>query len=490
MAEKRPLRVGVWCAVSSTGQATDDKVSLPSQEQMGKEFAASLEGTVCAVYVVPGHTRDITFYEDAARQMEAYRKLRDDVLAKRLDVLHAVDPDRLGRDPALVQTVISMCEKNNCEVYFSSSPHVVGKKGHGARYVEAFMSVRASEMQSIRVERHERGIRGRIRRGLASSHWPYGYKPIRNERGRVTGAELDEPAASAVRHVTKLFLEGHSYAAIAERMNTTPYRPPRRDDWDAGVVYRIMRNSAYGGYPHWGGTVPAEASGRYPPLWDEDMLRAVRQERASRHYCKSRPMQGTPLLGVAFCNRCGGTMSRIANDYYVYLRCSTHATKSKTGVACHPNLIHHDLAMEMVQEILEMVLDDPARLELALQAGAGPRRSLDERLQQLEQQAATVEEQRKRIALALAAGTMDAGMYRQTDDALVEQLAALHAARLDVEQERATTLSAAERRRLFEELRGKVQQLLEMEPRQVSARLQRLGLRIWCEDGQVVRWQV
>ena len=81
------IRVGVWAAVSSRPQADESKESLPSQQAQGREFAAEKGGEVVRVYEVPGHTRDLIFYADAAEQMPAYAELRRDVEAGRLDVL-------------------------------------------------------------------------------------------------------------------------------------------------------------------------------------------------------------------------------------------------------------------------------------------------------------------------------------------------------------------------------------------------------------------
>ena len=52
----QPYRVAIWCAVSSKAQATDDKVSLGSQEQAGRDFAAAIGEHVVAVYTLPWHS--------------------------------------------------------------------------------------------------------------------------------------------------------------------------------------------------------------------------------------------------------------------------------------------------------------------------------------------------------------------------------------------------------------------------------------------------
>ncbi|MCP4544643.1 MAG: recombinase family protein [Chloroflexi bacterium] len=136
-ANDRPLRIAIWCAVSSKAQATDDKISLQAQEQAGREFADAVGGCVARVYVVPGHTRDIIFWADAEAAMDAYRQLREDCQSHAFDVLHAIDIDRLGRDPALSNQVVSLAEKNGAEIYLASAPHTIGQFSTGQRYIHA-----------------------------------------------------------------------------------------------------------------------------------------------------------------------------------------------------------------------------------------------------------------------------------------------------------------------------------------------------------------
>jgi hypothetical protein len=70
--DHRPLRIGVWAAVSSKAQASEDEVSLDDQIRSGHEFAQAVGGEVVATFAVPGHTRDIIFWHDAEASMPAH----------------------------------------------------------------------------------------------------------------------------------------------------------------------------------------------------------------------------------------------------------------------------------------------------------------------------------------------------------------------------------------------------------------------------------
>ena len=236
------VRVGVWAAVSSKAQAAEDKVSLQDQEQRGQEFAQSLDGgQVVAVYRVGGQSRDIVFWHHAEAAIAAYGELRRDIEAGRLDVLWCYDVDRLGRDPALAQTLISLVETNGAEVYISTAPHPIGQKTAGHRYVSAIQAVRAGEDSALRAYRHASGMRGRVKRGMIANTPPYGYQAMHSDNGDVRAYEFTAGIA-AVELMTTLFLSGHSYAEIQRRMNASDYPPPMGGDfWQHKVIRFCIR---------------------------------------------------------------------------------------------------------------------------------------------------------------------------------------------------------------------------------------------------------
>lgn len=92
---------------------------------------------------MPGHTRDYWSWYEAEKEMPAYRQVREDLQAGNLDLLHCLDVDRLGRDPALIHQFYSLAERNGCEVYDASMPHVIGKQSMGHRYGMSVKSVSA-----------------------------------------------------------------------------------------------------------------------------------------------------------------------------------------------------------------------------------------------------------------------------------------------------------------------------------------------------------
>jgi DNA invertase Pin-like site-specific DNA recombinase len=480
----RPLRVAVWAAVSSKRQAEDEKMSLPEQERLGRECAARLDAEVVRVYRIPGHTRDIVFWSDAERSMEAYRQLREDAAAGAIDLLWAYDVDRLGRDPALAQQVISLVEKSpaptlaRAEVYLETSPHQVGQKTVGHRYVSAIQGVRAGEeIEKLRY-RHDLGMRGRARRGIHAGHWPTGYSPLFDERGKCVGAEFDGQVGIP-RLATALFLRGESYRQIARALDASPFDPPRSGGpWIWQTVRAMMANDTYAGLVTWGDEGNEDPSARFPALWDAETYRAVVRERRRRREALPN-RRGGPLRGVAICRRCGKGLCRNKNQYHVYLSCRTGGRRG-----CHRNYIREDKALEAVAEFLESLLTDEV-MDAAL-GELAPDAALGAEMDALDARAADLEGRRRRLAEAYAAGVMDLEVYGATDDDVKRQLAAAQLRRRQVQAELDAIPDLQDRRAILQELVGDVAALLAGPPGHVAAQLRHAGIRVVAEAGQFV----
>jgi len=481
-----PLRVGIWCAVSSQPQA--EKISLEDQLDVGHKFTEGIGGQVVATYRV-AHTRDYVFWHEAEAEMPAYRQLREDLEAGRLDVVHCVDSDRLGRDPALITQFESLSLRHSCEVYKASTPHPIGQQSAGHRYLSAFQAVRAGEDQALRVHRLRMGMKGRIKRGLLPGRIPYGYEAVRNDAGQVV-EYAQTHNAEGVRYMTRFFLEGLSYSEIRRRMDASGYPAPTGGRWRWGAVKWTLHNDAYGGLPQWGSWKAEEVSTHYAPIWDRETFAAVVRERQRRARGKYHRLGASPLAGVVFCARCGSWMSRSARpDGRVYLRCNQHARKSRTGEKCHANYIREPEVIDAVAGFLRDNITDEA-IDEAMESWkrSADQQAVDADLARARRLVDSLTKQRDRLALALAAGKMDVDIYHRADRELVGLL--------DAEVRRVQELEAylgslpdwEARRSALLALSRDFPRMVEIgEPAAVSRALQESGLVVLVEDGRVVQ---
>lgn len=482
--------MGIWCAVSSKPQAGDDKSSLAEQEAAGRAFAQAIGGQVVAVYSVPGHTRDYWSWHEAEQDVPAYRQAREDLQSDRLDVIHAVDADRLGRDAALVAQFVSLAQRHGAEVYLASMPHPVGHFSTGHRYLHALAGVRADEDNALRTRRMKAGMRSRVaRRGLFASNPPLGYAPVLDELGRVTGYRHDHHAET-IRAITRLFLDGANYVEITRRMNASGLSHPNRPGrpWCYATIWNILHNDGYAGLPTWGPARPDEPSPHIEPIWNASTFAAVVAQRKRQTHGYSRRGSG-PLTGVAYCARCDSPMTRVLNHGAFYLRCGTHAHPRAGPRPCHANYIKEALALAYLGGYLARFLTPDDIAAALAEAQTGPAaEALAADLHTARAAAVAVTAQRERIALAYAAGRMTDDIYRATDDTLLARLHAEQRRASDLEQQIAAVPDLAARAAALSEIVSDFTQLIAgTEPAAVAHRLQTAGLRVYIEDHQCTR---
>lgn len=483
-------RVGIWCAVSSGPQAADDKISLAAQEAAGRDFARAIGGQVVSIYTVPGHSRDIIFYTEAEKQMEAYRRLREDIEAGRIDILHVTDPDRLGRDPALAHQVLSLVEKSGAEVYCATSPHIIGQKGIGQRYIFAIQATRAGEDQQRRAEYLRQGMKKRQEMGLHANNWPYGYKPIYDGKKSI-GAEFDESQIGAIHLITEQFLAGATYEAIARAVQDAGYKPPRRRkaEWDKTTIRRILANQVYAGFVKWSGETSSTTSTLFPAVWDCATFAAIRQEieyRQNRFGRKTHSM----FSHVVFCARCGSPMYRTLSGHKKWgsgrqpaLQCSSH----KVSRCCHANTIREKYIEAALIEYLTGFLDN-ATIEASF--NLGQRVQIDEQVSRIDKQIEDVKRGRERIALALAADKMSVDIYAQTDKSLSSDLEILSKKRAKLLSQFDAFPTLEMRHHALIQVRDIANSLFTLEPARINAMLRTAGIVVKCENSKITAIEI
>jgi len=487
---EQPIRVGVWCAVSSKPQADTEKESLPAQETAGRDFAQALGGEVVKTYTVPGHSRDYWNWYEAEKEMPAYRQVREDLENSRLDVIHTIDADRLGRDPALIQQFYSLAERHGCEVYDASMPHTIGQQSIGHRYGTAVKSVAAGEDQRRRVQRQKMGMKGRIKRGLPSGLWPYGYEPVRDGSGEVVAGRFTRDI-EAVRLLTRWFLDGDSYDMMLRQISLTPYTPSGGGNWHYTSTWRIMQNDTYAGLVSWGPWKAETPSDKFPALWDPDTYRAIVRERTRRSDGQFSHPRSSPLRGVAFCHRCGGPMGskhQLLKDgtKATYLRCSRHASGCRTGFRCHYNSI----PLAEVLKALDTWIASFATVEAIEEAIAETpdQERVQGDLARAEDTLDDLHLQQRRLALAYARGSMSIVVYHDASAELGAQVERAERQVASLRQELAALPSQEERleaaRAVFQRYS---QELARADPQQARRGLIAAGVEIRIEDN-AIQW--
>jgi site-specific DNA recombinase len=479
-------RVLIWAAVSSKPQAAEDKDSLQVQENAGRAYADRIDGEIIDVLRVPGHSRDLWRWEEAEAEMPAYRSLRRHCKSEDFDILFAWDTDRLGRDAALSQQVLSLVKRAGASVYIASGGYMVGGESESASYIYAIDGVRANQEQHKRVKRHRFGMQARVRRGLHPGNWPYGYRPIRDANGETVGAEFVPHEAESVQRLTQLYLDGHGYRAIARKLEEEGYPAPGGSQWWPAAVLKVVKRDIYAGYVTWGDVRNEKPSDKFPHVWDRETYHAVIRERHRRERIKGGSDIATFLTGVVFCNRCGSAMHSHTGGHdgsYHYYRCGQSARLHRE---CHGNYVPlpdlldaFDAWMDNVRSVgVDAVVQDEMSDEVA---------RLEQERGNLEAAKAEAEAQLDRLAGAVAAGNLRGSTAKRREDALYQQIDNLNE-KLQRNERRTLALPDPGQQRAYieESLAIDTGNLTDGQEHALNRALRNLGLRILCEEGAVV----
>lgn len=495
------LNAGLWAAVSSLPQAK--LVSLEDQLRLGREHAARHGCSVVAEFVVPGESRDIVLFEEAARRMDAYRQLGEAIEKKTIDILIYLDRSRLGRQSALSMAVVGLCAKAGILTYDMESPpatleHLRANQGSiDGMLLGAIKSVTAQgEIEKIKY-RHASGMRGRAERGYFPGATIFGYT-IRYETigGKPSPIyEVDQEAAALVQEIFRLYLSGSGAQSIADLMTERgALSPSGRSIWTPIMVHALIDKVwRYAGFTEYNrrsatGRAYVKAPGNWTPLIDESTANAVIAERKAR--AANRQLVGTPWLlsGVCYCSTCGFPMAitrqtPAKNDrHYDSLRCYRH----RPG-----EYIPYKRAQEAVYAAMAALADiDLSQLEQR-PSNAG----------RLNRQAAAIQKQLEEVEAATlraddqyVAGRMTPERYQRQIDRLAEQRAKLAADLAALEAERAKTTDKAEQRRRLQTAKEIGLETLNNPDIPIAAKniFLRQLLIIWIEKNQVkqVDWRI
>lgn len=303
-----------WAAVSSLPQAK--KISLQDQLETNKAHVARWDGVLVDELVVPGESRSIVLFEDAARKMDAYAKLKELIAKRAFDVFVYLDRSRLGRKAALSMAVIELCQQAGIITYPTESPPSSldpPEQNFHNQVVGALESVLAQQ-EVVKIQhRHEMGMAARVRNGDFPGRVPYGWTAryeVENDKP-IQIVEVDDGAKQAIEIIYDLYLNsGASAKTITAIMKERAIEPPRGAAWtESAVVIIIGMALRYAGIVELNIRSKkrsyVRAKLRWPPLISEETAKAVVAMRASRAVAKRSVDKGVHLFSrVVWCRKC------------------------------------------------------------------------------------------------------------------------------------------------------------------------------------------
>lgn len=374
------IKFAIWTAVSTSAQATEDKVSLKAQEQKCREYARSQGWLETAgPYVANGYSR--TGYTDLTDAIVNIPPLGDALRdVGKYDVLIMFSYDRMGDVLPMLSVKFRQLSK---QIFSVSQPAPLQDpkrfdpyNNEGAVAMQALANITQQyRINDIR-RKWNAGVPKRAERGLHPLSLPYGYAVA----GKGEPARIIPEQAALVRKMKDWFLEGLNYAEICRRSNEIA-APARSEQWHIAVVRRMLINPFYAGLVRFGKYKTVQGrrvdqprstwileQGQHEPLWTEDTHYQIVAEHERRKEMNQFSDAKYPYTGLTFCGECGGKISRHGGKYK-NMSCNTSYTHWAMNYKAAENHITNNLIRALIErEETPPQPIDKAQLEMDIKA--------------------------------------------------------------------------------------------------------------------------
>jgi site-specific DNA recombinase len=345
------FRCAIVAAVSTVGQATEEKASLPQQLAQAEQVCAARGWSVVERIEIPGHSRNYTWLHEIIRDCPPYSRLIELVEAGAVDLVVCRDYDRLWRTDALRAQVTALCRAHRVQVFAVNqpvepvSPELL-ESTDTARLSEVLFGFISEQENRTRARRFRVGMAGKVAQGRhAQAVAPYGYR----RRAGEALMELNPEEAVWVRWIFERRAEGVGGHAIALQLETLGAPAPGGKHWWYVAVRRITSNPVYRGAVTWGAFT--NEKGQHTAIVDDDLWRRVQDMNANRAG-RGGQYPTRPLSGMCRCGLCGQSLTYTTTaGKYTYLRCRPVRGKVCTfGAVPAPDV--HRLVLAQVREAI------------------------------------------------------------------------------------------------------------------------------------------
>src|SRR3990170_6693232 len=400
------VRVGLYSRVSTLDQA-EKGYSLLAQRKILVKHAEKVK----AKHVL---------YEDSGISGEsldrpAVRRLLDDVRARRLDRIVAVDQDRYSRNLADWLAVVDACRTAGVEL--ATVERVLDLTSPS----DIFTShIQGAVSQYERAQIKARTMRGRVEAVRGGRYLvarpPFGY---RLGDGGVLGVDLEK--AEVIRRAFAMILDGKSTHTVSRALDI-----PR------STVKKLLRNETYTGVAHWGKRrrVGKRVEMRPPSEWIEvrvptivprdEWEKAQEMLRRSAALAERNQRRFYLLKALLYCGTCGRRMYG-QPDHGV----RRYVCAGRLEGKCEAKAVRADRIEEVVLGEATRAIKRPDVIhELAKRYDARTSREREQargRVESLEAQVARLPEARSRLIDAYAEGTISKDEFREKTRKLEER---------------------------------------------------------------------
>lgn len=226
-----------------------------SRDIVGTSLGVKRQQALCREICEANGWTDIEVYEDndvsatGSKPRPEYQRLLHDVEAGAVDVIVALDSDRLLRKPGELEYLFELCEAHKVAVRYQTGGFDVAT-GEGMLEIGIRAQVDAEEVRKLK----KRVRRKALELAEAGKVGGGGTRPFGYERDRVT---VRESEAKTVRDGVDYLLGGGSLRSLAARWNREGVLTPTGKEWAQSTVRRMITGPRLAGLrQHQGQVLP------------------------------------------------------------------------------------------------------------------------------------------------------------------------------------------------------------------------------------------
>ena len=409
-------RAAIYCRVSTSRQASEDKTSLGDQEERARSVCESKGWEVVGVY-------DEADASGGTVHRGEFQRLLADARAGDFDVIVCREVSRLSRvaqarraiEELMIEWGLAVCNARSGMVYSEDG-------GLGASVIWTIEAKMAEAELAERSFRTTMGKNGKASKGLMPSGTArYGYRWSGGEDSRLIP---DEVNADLVREIFAMVASGEQCPTVARTLNDRGVPSPRgrQAGWRSQTIHKMVSNRAYIGEHEYGlihyrklnsereiaewSRAYFEKHGAHPtriptrvrelrPAGDENryavqvpaIVDSALWERANRSISRikrnrrEKPRRVMLLQGLLRCENCGHpmrstwTFKHNTDKFYFSYRCATHSRdpgRAQCRPAAHKDgrkaQVNADQVEREVWDLVDSMLSVPDTLVAAIGA--------------------------------------------------------------------------------------------------------------------------
>lgn len=316
---------GIYIRVSTEDQAREG-FSLGEQEEKLRQLCKYKDFEIYKVY------KDAGISAKNMKDRPAFQEMLEDMKAGKLNYIVAYKLDRVTRSVRDLEVLITTLEDYHC--FLICDRDDVNTSTANGRFFVRMLTVLSQLEIEIVSERTKFGLNGAIKSGHIPGKCPFGYYRDTDKTLKINNSTKD-----LVIRIFEMYLEGKSYQAIANILNSEKINSPTKKKWIDSTIDRIINNKIYiGDYERYrlDNSKETEVFMNVAPaiitraMWEEVQKQ---KEKNQRSYCRNRvyiffQKLMCPTCGsIMTCKGAGGSKAKYL--YYYCDNCNLYYNESE-----------------------------------------------------------------------------------------------------------------------------------------------------------------